>query len=290
MSLRRKTGRNKRRGHDGDADQNSRASSSMVADTAPVIPSATEKGSPPSKRSRGHSVVSSVAPSVPLVPETQDEPKERRGGWFGKKGPPIPAPRRTIFVNLPLPPDLLDPSGNPIPRYVRNKVRTSKYTIITFLPKNLYEQFRRVANIFFLIMVILSVFPIFGATNAQIGMLPLVFILGMTAIKDAIEDWRRSTLDNEVNNSATTKLEGWKNVNQPGDSRPFLQRLLGLGPAPGRPSKGVKKLRRKAANAAHDMIVNQKGVEDEPMEIMVGDKEAFPLSPMPSVSHSAILL
>lgn len=30
------------------------------------------------------------------------------------------------------------------------QVLTSKYNIITFIPKNLLEQFRRVANIFFL--------------------------------------------------------------------------------------------------------------------------------------------
>lgn len=45
---------------------------------------------------------------------------------------------------------------DPIRRYVRNKVRTSKYTPITFFPKNLFEQFRRVANMYFLLLVILQ--------------------------------------------------------------------------------------------------------------------------------------
>lgn len=136
--------------------------------------------------------------------------------------------RRALYVNLPLPSDLLNHKGDPIVRYVRNKVRTSKYTIITFLPKNLFEQFRRAANIYFLALVIIQLFSIFGAPNAQIGMLPLLAILGMTAIKDGIEDWRRATLDNEVNNSAATKLGGWRNVNQPQDPRSFLERLFGL--------------------------------------------------------------
>lgn len=34
--------------------------------------------------------------------------------------------------------------------YESNQVLTSKYNIITFLPRNLIEQFRRVANVFFL--------------------------------------------------------------------------------------------------------------------------------------------
>ncbi|ORY24282.1 hypothetical protein BCR39DRAFT_566635 [Naematelia encephala] len=180
--------------------------------------------------------------------------------------------RRTLYINLPLPQDLVGPSGDPIVRYVRNKVRTSKYTIITFIPKNLFEQFRRVANIYFLALVILQLFSIFGAPNADIGMLPLLFILGMTAIKDGIEDWRRATLDNEVNNSATTKLGGWRNVNQPRDSRTFFEKLFRLGPAPDRPSKGVRKLRQREASAGKQIVMeSQKDMEeeildDEPME------------------------
>jgi len=141
-----------------------------------------------------------------------------------------PASRRAIYVNIPLPTNMLTASGEPLVNYVRNKVRTSKYTLLTFIPKNLFEQFRRVANMYFLLLVVLQVFEIFGATVPQIAMLPLVFILGMTAIKDGIEDWRRERLDNEVNNSAATKLTGWRNVNQPIDGRNFLEKLFNIGP------------------------------------------------------------
>ncbi|ORX33448.1 hypothetical protein BD324DRAFT_639819 [Kockovaella imperatae] len=151
--------------------------------------------------------------------------------------------RRKVYINTPLPPDLLTKSGDPLIRYVRNKVRTSKYTILTFIPKNLFEQFRRVANIFFLICVILQSISIFGASMPQIGMLPLITILGMTAIKDGIEDWRRAQLDMEVNNSATTKLGGWRNVNQPEDPRTWLEKMFKKDG----PSKGVRKLREREA-------------------------------------------
>ena len=39
--------------------------------------------------------------------------------------PPVSGLRRNIYVNMPLPPDELDPKGEPVVRYVRNKVRTS---------------------------------------------------------------------------------------------------------------------------------------------------------------------
>jgi phospholipid-translocating ATPase len=48
-------------------------------------------------------------------------------------------------------------------------------------------------------------------------MLPLVAILAITGIKDLVEDLRRHQLDNEVNNSAVTRLGDWENVNVPDD-------------------------------------------------------------------------
>ncbi|KAI8447594.1 hypothetical protein BY996DRAFT_4566477, partial [Phakopsora pachyrhizi] len=46
-------------------------------------------------------------------------------------------------------------------------------------------------------------------------MLPLLFILSVTALKDAFEDYRRYMIDNSVNNSACTRLGDWRNVNVP---------------------------------------------------------------------------
>lgn len=44
-------------------------------------------------------------------------------------------------------------------RFPINFFVTSKYTIISFIPQNLLEQFRRIANIFFLIMVAIQLIP-----------------------------------------------------------------------------------------------------------------------------------
>ncbi|SPO26420.1 related to DNF2 - Non-essential P-type ATPase [Ustilago trichophora] len=157
-----------------------------------------------------------------------------------------PKKRRNVYVNLPPPRSELRKNGDPDVSYPRNKVRTSKYTIVTFLPRFLFEQFRRVANIYFLGLVVLQVFPTFGATIPQIAMLPLVAILTITAIKDSIEDHRRHVLDNEVNNSAVTRLGSWRNLNQAKDQRSWYQKLLGLsGRGGGKVSKGVRKLREK---------------------------------------------
>ena len=96
-------------------------------------------------------------------------------------------------------------------------------------------------------------------------MLPLLFILTVTAIKDGVEDYRRATLDEEVNTSAATKLGGWRNVNQPEDPREWWEKLFGLN-KPGAVSRGVRKLRQK--EAMDNQIVLTKNIinDDSPKE------------------------
>ena len=40
-----------------------------------------------------------------------------------------------------------------------NAIKTYKYNVLTFIPLNLYEQFKRVANLYFLALLILQVHP-----------------------------------------------------------------------------------------------------------------------------------
>lgn len=89
-------------------------------------------------------------------------------------------------------------------------------------------------------------------------MLPLVFILTVTAIKDGIEDYRRAMLDEEVNTSAATKLGGWRNVNQPTDPRGWFEKMLGINP-PGKVTKGVRKLRAKEAGSFGNIVLQKSG-------------------------------
>ena len=46
----------------------------------------------------------------------------------------------------------------------------------------------------------------------------MIFVVTLTAIKDGIEDWRRTVLDNELNNSPTYRLMDWNNVNSSEDN------------------------------------------------------------------------
>lgn len=74
--------------------------------------------------------------------------------------------------------------------YVTNYVRTTKYTPATFFPKALFEQFRRVANVYFLVCAILS-FTALSPYSAVSTVLPFVLVVGVTMGKELLEDWRR---------------------------------------------------------------------------------------------------
>lgn len=64
---------------------------------------------------------------------------------------------RRIYFNTPLPASERDEEGKPLHHYARNKIRTAKYTPLSFIPKNLWWQFHNIANIYFAIVIILDV-------------------------------------------------------------------------------------------------------------------------------------
>lgn len=100
---------------------------------------------------------------------------------------------RVVFCNEP------DHFEAKIRNYANNYVRTTKYTLASFLPKSLFEQFRRVANFFFLVTGILS-FTDLAPYSAVSAVLPLVVVIAATMVKEGVEDWQRKQQDIEVNN------------------------------------------------------------------------------------------
>ncbi|XP_062573567.1 phospholipid-transporting ATPase IF-like [Saccostrea cucullata] len=107
---------------------------------------------------------------------------------------------RTIYVdNKPSPSESPDVAIHTHQHYPNNRVVSSKYTVWNFIPKNLFEQFRRIANFYFLCVGVIQLIidsPVSPATSIA----PLVFVVSVTAIKQGYEDWLRHKADNEVNN------------------------------------------------------------------------------------------
>lgn len=84
------------------------------------------------------------SPSTALGLEEQQAKAEKFAGpdsgdsvAKGKKGKKAAESRRrrNIYVNMPLRPEEVDRNGQPLARWARNKVRTSKYTLWSFVPK-----------------------------------------------------------------------------------------------------------------------------------------------------------
>lgn len=99
-------------------------------------------------------------------------------------------------------------------KFKNNSISTGKYTLVTFLPKFLYEQFRKYANIFFLSIGLLQQIPGISPTGRYVTIVPLFVILTITAIKEIVEDFQRHREDRKINDSKVEVLEGtrWKLV------------------------------------------------------------------------------
>ncbi|XP_075619235.1 phospholipid-transporting ATPase IG isoform X5 [Balearica regulorum gibbericeps] len=96
-------------------------------------------------------------------------------------------------------------------KFCDNRIVSSKYTLWNFLPKNLFEQFRRIANFYFLIIFLVQVI-VDTPTSPVTSGLPLFFVITVTAIKQGYEDWLRHRADNEVNKSDVFIVENAKQV------------------------------------------------------------------------------
>lgn len=84
---------------------------------------------------------------------------------------------------------------------VSNRITTAKYGYSTFFPKFLMEQFRRYSNIFFSFIALFQQIPNVSPTGRYTTAVPLLCILGVSAIKELFEDSKRHKADRKVNES-----------------------------------------------------------------------------------------
>nr|XP_043611230.1 phospholipid-transporting ATPase 1-like isoform X2 [Erigeron canadensis] len=113
---------------------------------------------------------------------------------------PVHDNSRLIYINNPQ-------RTNEEYDFTGNEITTSKYTIINFLPKNLFIQFHRVAYLYFLVIAALNQLPPLAVFGRTVSLFPLLFVLTVTAIKDGYEDWRRHRSDRNENNKESLVLQ-----------------------------------------------------------------------------------
>jgi phospholipid-transporting ATPase len=85
-----------------------------------------------------------------------------------------------------------------------NYISTTKYNLITFLPLSLFLQFRKVANVYFLITAVLQSVPQISPLNPFSAIAPLVFVLIVSMVREGVEDYMRWKADREFNSTPTS--------------------------------------------------------------------------------------
>jgi magnesium-transporting ATPase (P-type) len=96
--------------------------------------------------------------------------------------------------------------------------------MLTFLPINILEQFSKLANLYFLGLLILEFIPAVSDSDGKIPTLimPLSFVVGLSMIKDIYEDFKRHVSDNDENNRNT--MVGRTIMKPDGITKRFMKR------------------------------------------------------------------
>ncbi|KAM5439708.1 drs2 neo1 protein [Microsporum ferrugineum] len=90
--------------------------------------------------------------------------------------------------------------------YISNTIRSSRYSIWSFLPRQLIAQFSKLANFYFLCVAILQMIPGLSTTGTFTTFVPLVIFVGISIGKEGYDDFRRYRLDKEENNRIASVL------------------------------------------------------------------------------------
>lgn len=106
---------------------------------------------------------------------------------------------RNLVSNLPY--EGLERAKQPNRHFPSNAIKTTKYTPLLFIPMNLFEQFHRLANIYFVGLAILNFIPVVNAFQPEVALIPICVIMALTALKDGWEDFSRYQSDRKLNNT-----------------------------------------------------------------------------------------
>jgi phospholipid-translocating ATPase len=90
--------------------------------------------------------------------------------------------------------------------YLSNSIRSSRYTIWDFLPKQFFFQATRLNNVYFIAIGIPQAIPGISTTGNFTTILPVLFFICLTVAKEGYDDYRRHRLDKTENNRVATVL------------------------------------------------------------------------------------
>ncbi|XP_064017317.1 probable phospholipid-transporting ATPase IIB isoform X3 [Pogoniulus pusillus] len=91
-------------------------------------------------------------------------------------------------------------------KYPKNTIKNQKYNIFTFIPGVLYEQFKFFLNLYFLVVSCSQFVPALKIGYLYTYWAPLGFVLTVTVVREAVDEFRRYKRDKEMNSQLYSKL------------------------------------------------------------------------------------
>jgi len=139
--------------------------------------------------------------------------------------------------------------------HIGNSIRSSRYTLWNFVPRQLFFQFSKLANAYFLLISIMQMIPGLSTTGTYTTIIPLLFFVAISMGKEGYDDFRRYKLDQVENNKTAFVLHAYRPVHgeAPKSRKKGLKELL--------PSKGSPK-----ATASRISPTNEGHVIDIPLQ------------------------
>ena len=96
--------------------------------------------------------------------------------------------------------------------YIDNTILSSRYTLYNFFPRQLFAQFSKLANFYFLCVSILQLIPGLSTTGTYTTIVPLLFFVTISMAKEGYDDLRRYRLDKAENNRTASVLRAYNDT------------------------------------------------------------------------------
>ena len=188
---------------------------SVSGNTRATVPSAGPASSEPFKE---HLSLDDPAPTKPVQRSFFSTLMSKLSG----RGLVLPQnSSRVIPINASRTTPLIQPeTGKP---FVSNSVTTARYNLWDFLPKQLYAQFSKIANVYFLFVASLQMVPSWSPTGQYTTLVPLLVFLSIAMAHEGYDDWRRHRQDSGENNQAANVFRSYRNATNSISSPPQQQ-------------------------------------------------------------------
>ena len=111
----------------------------------------------------------------------------------------IPPSKDGRHIHLHAPQPMIDERTHQ--PYTSNWIRSTRYSAWNFLPRQLVDQFSKLANFYFLCVSILQMIPGLSTTGTYTTIVPLLFFVSISIAKEGYDDLRRYRLDKAENNN-----------------------------------------------------------------------------------------